>query len=325
MKVSRKLLTAVATLLVATAYLVVVHAQQPSASDLKAVGDQSGPATNAQGPNTKPGSVGRGEGFQLALPQGGAQSSFVLTEGTNGIQVVSFVGQTQQATWGPEQATGAPNTPEAGDYPTAWASETPDGQEEWLDLGYAEPVEAAAVAVYESFNCGALSKVCVFGPEGQAIQAWTGNDPTQPGTEKGVSIIPLQLKKQKINRVRIYLNSPAVQGWNEIDAVGLLDAQGIMHWATSATASSTYANRTVHQQSGWGDVYVGQPSDHETRIRRLEEQVQRLEAVIAELRKSQVGGPVIYPPAPFQPVVPFESLNKYIIKPTPADEGPAKP
>src|SRR5438552_2365475 len=54
--------------------------------------------------------------------------------------------------WGPEQATGAPDTPLAGDYTTAWASATPDGQDEWLELEYAKPVLAEAVLIHETYN-----------------------------------------------------------------------------------------------------------------------------------------------------------------------------
>src|SRR5205823_2443181 len=36
--------------------------------------------------------------------------------------------------WGPEQATGPPDTEMAGDIVTAWASRTPDEQDEWLLL-----------------------------------------------------------------------------------------------------------------------------------------------------------------------------------------------
>ncbi len=46
----------------------------------------------------------------------------------------------QGRAWGPEQATGAPNTATAGDQQTAWASRTQDGQPEWLVLEYDHPV-----------------------------------------------------------------------------------------------------------------------------------------------------------------------------------------
>ena len=144
--------------------------------------------------------------------------------------------------WGPEQATGAPDTPNAGDIRTAWASKTPDGQPEWLDLEYATPVMPLAVLVYETYNPGALCRVTVFDTQGQEHEVWSGSDPTSDDRQKGVSVVPFQME-YKICRVRIYLDSPKVKGWNEIDAVGLLGEDGMTQWAVRATASSTYAER----------------------------------------------------------------------------------
>ncbi len=141
--------------------------------------------------------------------------------------------------WGPEEATGEPNTHPPGDIPTAWASQTPDGQAEWLLLEYAKPVKAVAVHVYETYNPGALTRVCVFDDKGNEVEVFKGKDPTGSDKEMGVSEIPVRIDFP-IDRVKLYLDSPAVAGWNEIDAVGLVDSEGKKHWATSATASSTF-------------------------------------------------------------------------------------
>jgi hypothetical protein len=144
--------------------------------------------------------------------------------------------------WGPEQATGAPNTPAAGDFTSAWASLTPDGQDEWLLLEYAEPVVPTAVLVHETYNPGALVRVTAFKLDGEEVEIWKGKDPTAQGSGKGVSEIAVDVAF-KTNRVKIYLDSKGVAGWNEIDAVGLRDAGGKTHWATGADASSTYADQ----------------------------------------------------------------------------------
>ena len=47
----------------------------------------------------------------------------------------------------------------------------------------------------------------------------------------GLSEIPIRTDF-KTNRVKIYLDSPSVPGWNEIDAVGLRDKAKKTHWAT---------------------------------------------------------------------------------------------
>jgi hypothetical protein len=144
--------------------------------------------------------------------------------------------------WGPEQATGPPDTPMPGDMVTAWASLTPDDQDEWLLLEYAEAVVPAAVQVHETFNPGALSRVTAFKLSGEEVEVWKGKDPTPPTAVQGVSEVPCKVSF-KVNRVKLYFASKAVPGWNEIDAVGLRDTAERVHWATAAEASSTYAEQ----------------------------------------------------------------------------------
>ncbi|HIJ64375.1 MAG TPA: M56 family metallopeptidase [Candidatus Hydrogenedentes bacterium] len=142
--------------------------------------------------------------------------------------------------WGPEQAVGEPDTHEAGDIVTAWASKTPDDQQEWLLVEYSSPVIPTGARIYETYNPGAVFKVSVFDAAGNEIEVWSGQDPTSVNSEKDVSEIAFTTDF-KINRVKIYLDSPAVPGWNEIDAVGLVDDAGLIHWAVAADASSTFA------------------------------------------------------------------------------------
>ena len=116
-------------------------------------------------------------------------------------------------------------------------------------LEYAEPVVPAAVLVHETYNPGALVRVTAFKLDGEEVEVWKGRDPTTPADGKGVSEVKFDADF-KTNRVKLYIDSKAVPGWNEIDAVGLRDAAGKTHWATSAAASSTYA------EQGAGGVIV---------------------------------------------------------------------
>lgn len=143
--------------------------------------------------------------------------------------------------WGTEQVIGPPNTGGPGDIVTAWASKTQDNQMEWLVLDYAEAVVPDEVHVYETYNPGALFKVSVFNSRGEEIVVWEGNDPTPTNAGIGVSKIPVKVDF-KTNRVKIYLDSPAVNGWNEIDAVALIDNNHQTQWACGVGASTTYAS-----------------------------------------------------------------------------------
>lgn len=219
--------------------------------------------------------------------------------------------------WGPEQATGPPDTPQAGDVQTAWASRTPDDQDEWLLLEYAAPIVPEAVLVYETFNPGALYRVTVFGLDGEEVEVWKGKDPTARTSVMGTSEVKFRAPF-KTNRVRIYLDSKNVPGWNEIDAVGLRDTAGKVHWAVKAEASSTFAQEEggaiqvapqpkiqVRPAPGAAPVPIAPlpvqpnpkppapqpappgaaPSKLEERVKQLEKEVRDLKAEVEELNR----------------------------------------
>jgi hypothetical protein len=152
--------------------------------------------------------------------------------------------------WSILQAVGPPDTPGAGDIVTAWASSTTDSQKEWLVFEYDKPVTPAQIDVHETYNPGALEAVSIFDEAGQEIAVWQGADPTPLGNSRGVSSIPVSANF-KTSRVKIYLDSPRVPGWNEIDTVGLMDNAGNTLWPVNASASSSYgASRVAVATSG---------------------------------------------------------------------------
>jgi hypothetical protein len=165
--------------------------------------------------------------------------------------------------WGPEQAAGPPDTAGSGDLPTAWASRTADGEDEWLLLEYAEPVRPNAVKVFETYNPGALVKISAFKLDGVEVVVWQGKDPVNA---QGIADVSLEVDFPT-NRIKLYLDSRTVPSWNEIDAAGLQDADGEMQWARAVEASSTYA----------------QPRDLESPA-QLRQRIQELEAEIRRLR-----------------------------------------
>jgi beta-lactamase regulating signal transducer with metallopeptidase domain len=151
--------------------------------------------------------------------------------------------------WGPEQAIGAPDSSMGEDTPTAWASLTPDGQEEWLELGYREAVDTVAILVYENCAPGALTQAIVHSADQPGLSfTWTGADPTKTTHRFGISVVPLRVP-MKTKKIKLIIDSKNVPGWNEIDAVGLLDRNGQVHWATSAQASSTFADQVAKDQA----------------------------------------------------------------------------
>lgn len=156
------------------------------------------------------------------------------------VGVESLHGQELDRPWGPEQATGEPDTLEPGDLPTAWASRRPDDGEEWLTLRYERPVTPREVRVFQTFNPGALFRISAFDEDGREVLIWEGIDPSPKDAEMSIVTIPVSTTL-RTNTIRIYLDSENVPGWNEIDAVELIGSDGSRQWASWATASSTYA------------------------------------------------------------------------------------
>ena len=147
--------------------------------------------------------------------------------------------------WSPEQAAGQPDAYQmktGGDYYLAWAPLEPDAKEEWLQLTWDEPIETVGVDVYETFNPGALVRIVAYNGDVEVAE-WKGTDPTPHDAPNGKGISKIRFEKPGLtNKITLYLDCPKVPGWNEIDAVGLVDKSGAVHWATGATASSSYAD-----------------------------------------------------------------------------------
>lgn len=211
---------------------------------------------------------------QLLVPEPyrgktGGQQALVLLDDAGGTVVFDFSGQVisgpgAKRSWGPEQAAGAPDTLVAGDQSTAWASRSPDDSEEWLICEYETAVMLASVSVHETYNPGALYKVTAFNAAGEEVVAWEGEDPTPRGEPKGISVIPVKLDFAT-RRIKLYIDSPAVPGWNEIDAVGIESEDGDKQWAINIECSSTYAEPeavavAASTNRSWGpEQVIGEP------------------------------------------------------------------
>lgn len=147
----------------------------------------------------------------------------------------------QQRQWGPEAACGAPDTPQPGDHGTAWAPREQDDRGEWLLLEYEQPVRATALLVHETFNPGAVAAVAILTPQGEQLELWRNREVKASAEQGRVLTIDLPLGFD-VERVMVSFESESVAGWNEIDAVGLRDDKGTVHWASRAEASSTFAD-----------------------------------------------------------------------------------
>ena len=145
--------------------------------------------------------------------------------------------------WDAKQMIGLPNSPLAADQVTAWAPATVNEQKVWAQVEFAEAINPAEIHIHECCSPGAVYQVTAF-IDGKETVIWKGVDPTPPEADRGISRIPVK-SKAVFNKVRIYLNCRLVDGWNEIDAVALVEKtkpgdKQKLHWAINAKASCTY-------------------------------------------------------------------------------------
>jgi len=144
-------------------------------------------------------------------------------------------------------------------------------------LEYATPVVPSAVLIHETWNPGAVSRIVAFTLDGKEKEIWTGTDPTPTDKDRGISEIKCKADF-KTNRLKLYIDSKEVRGWNEIDAVGLLDGAGKTQWAIAADASSTSADS--RDQTVLQALIVS-----EQRIRILEQEIKQLKEAMEEMKK----------------------------------------
>ena len=128
----------------------------------------------------------------------------------------------KEASWSADQMIGEPDVMAYGDNGKAWASLETDKGEEWVKLFYKKPVFATEVRVRMTYNPGAISKIEVMGNQSKPEVVWEGKDTKKYDKRMDYFVAKFEKTKSPVNAVKITLDSKAVSGWNEIDAVQLV-------------------------------------------------------------------------------------------------------
>lgn len=147
------------------------------------------------------------------------------------------------ADWSAMRATGERDVLAAGDNVNAWAAAQADGGVEWLRLGYPEVVAVREIHIWQNDAPGAVTRVTVM-VDGQEVEVWSGVD--RPKGPAPVAMAVTLAKPLRTDTVTVYLDTARVSGWNEIDAVEVVAADGRRLWASTAEASSSYPAAPGH-------------------------------------------------------------------------------
>jgi speckle-type POZ protein len=135
--------------------------------------------------------------------------------------VVGFSSQYGTGSWSAQHALGPPDVfPEGGDRGGAWASRDADGGPEFLELAFGAPRRIRAVEIYETYNPGAVTRVTLVGDAG--LRKVLDQDAGKIDAPSYKQRIDFECTDEAYDEVRVDLDSDAVPGWNEIDAVGIV-------------------------------------------------------------------------------------------------------
>lgn len=137
--------------------------------------------------------------------------------------VISFSTEynTSPGDWSAIKATGEPDVyPEYGDIVDAWAASTANQQREFLELSFKDKQRVDKIEIYETYNPGAVDTLYLRNATTQQWQrVWTGSAVTDLPDESRIFSVTISRTNFDADAIRIAINSPAVTGYNEIDAV----------------------------------------------------------------------------------------------------------
>jgi len=125
-----------------------------------------------------------------------------------------------------EQILGPPNIKsDFGASPCAWTPATKSSMTgEFIVVGFAEPQRVQQIIINENFNAGAISAVALLDEE-DVFHSLSPNTYERKKGDEGVLNIMLSRTSYSVKGLRIDLNTPSVEGYNQIDAVGIADHQ----------------------------------------------------------------------------------------------------
>ncbi|MBL7844704.1 MAG: hypothetical protein JNK44_12620 [Cyclobacteriaceae bacterium] len=125
------------------------------------------------------------------------------------------------------EALGEENVyPNYGDLEKSWAPLTQDNQREYIVLGF-EPYQTIhTIEIYETYNPGAIDTVFIRNAHTKKWEKIYAK-PARTDLPKASRIFSIYFRETTylVDAVRLALNSPAVEGWNEIDAVAISGQQ----------------------------------------------------------------------------------------------------
>jgi outer membrane protein OmpA-like peptidoglycan-associated protein len=141
-------------------------------------------------------------------------------------KLVGFSSEFRKEEYGKEfraiQALGHPNTiPPFGVSSCAWSPYNADSNvEEWIRVGFENPQKARQILIVENFNQGCITRVFAYDAAGKEVVVLENGIPVVSDVGR-VLTLTVPDSNMVISSVKVVLNPARVQGYNQIDAIGL--------------------------------------------------------------------------------------------------------
>jgi len=203
------------------------EATQPAANNAAAsqapAASTSAPAAGAtEGSTEDPAVVAKKRKIEFALSEQTLANDPHGQWATSASASTTYRDAKDNAPYAASQATGAPNVLQYSDDGNGWAPKDADAGIEWLQVGFAKPVNATGIRVRQNSGGGAIIKVELQDSSDAWHAVYEGVDGAKYDEynwwfKQSFAKTPYLVKGAKIT-----LATNAVSGWNEIDAVQLL-------------------------------------------------------------------------------------------------------
>ncbi|HSI90660.1 MAG TPA: hypothetical protein VK927_06050, partial [Adhaeribacter sp.] len=128
--------------------------------------------------------------------------------------------------YAPDQVLGAPNALPIGEVNSqAWSPKKESGKEEYIEIRFVKSLVARQVAVVENANPGTITKIELVDTRGYKHEVYNNSKPGPLAVKSRVLTVSFPPAKYRTIGVAVTMNTGAVAGINQIDAIGMADTE----------------------------------------------------------------------------------------------------
>jgi outer membrane protein OmpA-like peptidoglycan-associated protein len=128
--------------------------------------------------------------------------------------------------YAPDQVLGEPNALPLGEPNSqAWSPKRDDEKEEFIEIRFSRSLVAKQVAVIENTNPGSITKIELVDTGGKRHEVYKNDNPGPLAVKSRVLTVSFPAAKYRTIGVVVTMNTLAVGGVNQIDAIGIADTE----------------------------------------------------------------------------------------------------